>query len=367
MPKRLTQRLIAPLFCACLSLAASAEEERWYQVELLIFSNEDVVSDERWDPLPSLDYPAAGRFLVYPEANAAREKEQRRVAQALTAAAAGDEPEIEFRVESEVDEFGRQFIRVIPEVELDTPDIPLQQEQTDTDEAATGPAAAEAETDPLPLLPTPFIALPPSMREFRGKAAYMQRTGRYRTLFHETWVQPVPEEAQALPLIIDRSGDSGDWPQLQGSVKLHLSRFLHLETRLWLNTDGAYLPGDWRMPPAPLGPVSVIVEAPEPELEPEPEDESDDVNAGPTAAGDSLSDAEEALEPEGPVYPWRHAVLLEQTRKMRSNELHYIDHPLFGLVVKLTPLDEEQLQLLAEAELAPGDPRALLRRPGPSP
>ena len=97
----------------------------------------------------------------------------------------------------------------------------------------------------------------------------MQRTGYDRTLFHETWVQPVEAEQQALPLIIDRSGDSEDWPRLQGSVKLHLSRYLHIETRLWLNTQGEYLPGEWRMPAPPFGPVSVFVEAPEPEPAPE--------------------------------------------------------------------------------------------------
>jgi hypothetical protein len=52
----------------------------------------------------------------------------------------------------------------------------------------------------------------------------------------------------------------------------------------------------------------------------------------------------DAPEPEsGPTYPYRHAVLLQQQRRMRSNEVHYIDHPLFGLVIKLTPLDADTL------------------------
>ena len=29
---------------------------------------------------------------------------------------------------------------------------------------------------------------------------------------------------------------------------------------------------------------------------------------------------------------------------MRSNEVHYIDHPLLGLVIKITPLSAEALQ-----------------------
>ena len=41
--------------------------------------------------------------------------------------------------------------------------------------------------------------------------------------------------------------------------------------------------------------------------------------------------------------------LLQQKRKMRSNEVHYIDHPMLGLVIKLTPLDADALMLLAQA------------------
>lgn len=322
------------LVWACLPLFATAQGERWYQVELLIFSNEDTVTNEQWEPLPKLAYPDAARFLISPAVNEARIEEQETEARALTAVS----DELEFGVESETDEFGRLFIRILDITPEDTPDIPL-------------PEPAEELADPVeqsvPLLPTPFIALARSSREFHGKAAYMRRTGFYRILFHETWVQPVRDEQRALPLIIDRSGDNQTWPRLQGSVRLHLSRYLHIETNLWLNTAGEYLPGEWQMPEPPLGPVSVIVEAPEPEAEEVPY-YVDPVPAAPLST--EPVDGEELQEPEGPVYPWRHAVRLNQKRKMRSNEVHYIDHPLFGVVVKLTPLDEEQLQILAEQE-----------------
>ncbi len=48
-----------------------------------------------------------------------------------------------------------------------------------------------------------------------------------------------------------------------------------------------------------------------------------------------------------PVYPYRHAVLLDQTRRMRSNETHYIDHPLLGVVIKFTPITAEDLAAIA--------------------
>ena len=197
------------------------------------------------------------------------------------------------------------------------------------------------------MLPTPFIALPAAQREFNGKAAYMQRSGRYQTLFHQSWAQPVLRKGSALPFILDRSGDTGQWSRLQGSVTLHLSRYLHLETNLWLNTSGDYLPGEWRMPAPPLGPPSLIVERCRRET-----------SEGFGEQWEASTEAEwhepelGAEESWGPLYPYRHAVLLQQKRRMRSTEVHYIDHPKLGVVIKLTPLTEEDLEIMAQDEAA---------------
>ena len=312
---------------ALLSLNAQAQEQRWYQVELLVFSQPGGQGSEQWDALPVLEYPGTSRFLVYPQEIAARK-------------AAHQGP-------SELDDLGRLWLRL--EQDSGEDEIP------DARELVSGEGAAVPESAAPPraarLTPTPFIALPGRDSEFYGKAAYMQRAGGYRTLFHERWVQPVASEGKAIPIVIDRSGDRGDWPVLQGSVKIHISRFLHLETNLWLNTRGEYFPDNaWRMPAPPLGPPAVIVE----EAEPEPEEETYFISE-PAAA--ELADPNEPLLSEqesGPVYPWRHAVALQQKRRMRSNEIHYLDHPLLGVVVLFTPLDAEQLKTMAEAEMANG-------------
>lgn len=323
---RLILGILACLALACSPAALAQQGDRWFQVELLVFSNERINSVEQWQPTPDLAYPNAARFLVEPD------RVQANLAQ--------------HQAESVVDEFGRQILTVLPEATEKqsplTPDIPLGGQ-------TAGDMAGNAS---MPLRPTPFIALPSSQLEFRGKAAYMQRSGGYRTLFHETWVQPVRHEASALPLILDRSGDTGQWPRLQGSIKLYLSRYLHIQTNLWLNTAGDYLPGLWRMPAPPLGPPSLIIEELPAELEPEAES---------PPAGWAVADGEDELagdpneallaeEELGPVYPFRHAVLLQQKRRMRSTEVHYLDHPLFGLVVTLKPLGEEELEAMARAE-----------------
>ena len=35
---------------------------------------------------------------------------------------------------------------------------------------------------------------------------------------------------------------------------------------------------------------------------------------------------------------------LAQSRKMRSGELHYIDNPRFGLLTRITPLEDKALE-----------------------
>jgi hypothetical protein len=329
MRNRSAKHYLGLLFITtCLLSQPGLAEERWYQVELLVFSHESGASAEEWKALPQLTYPPAARFLVYPARVAARRD-----------AHSGN---------SRIDEFGRQIITQGDSAE----DIPLRP----SSQLAAGAADGSGETgmtepaQSLPALPTPYIALPHQQRELHGKSSYMQRTGRFRTLFHETWVQPVQPEPDALPLVLDESGAMQDWPRLQGSVKLYLSRYLHVETNLWLNTPGDYLPGEWRMPAPPWGPSSLVVEMPEPPLEREPYFVSP--AAAPSEPGTNLDPNDVGLAETGPVSPWRHAVLMQQSRRMRSNEIHYIDHPLLGVVVKLTPLDGQQLAAMAAAEAA---------------
>lgn len=388
------------LLAAMANTSALAQEDRWFRVELLIFANESTEQPEgaaiaeQWEATPTLGYPMASRFLIDPA----------RVAQNAA----------EFDGESLVDEYGRQIITILSEGAVDTgatvptppgealnvPDVtqpapvpvpptPVYQGGAPTDSV---PAGLESATRKPLALPQPFVLLPGDYQEFRGKAALMQRGGRYTVLFHETWVQPVAPEERSLPIVLDRSGDTQQWSRLQGTINLYLSRYLHVETNLWLNTAGEYLPGTWQMPAPPLGPPSLIIEEQAPvdiaaaigELAesalPGAEEASGVLEAN--ASGAEIADRPEetiatglrvngtdeditapdpnepGIDPEGeelteiepPVYPYRHAVLLEQTRRMRSNEIHYIDHPLLGMVIKFTPITAEELGAIADEQ-----------------
>ena len=291
MPDQLLAQFSLPLVCAALlfPLSIEAKTDTWYQVELIVFSHPAGNDAEQWDATPNLAYPSASRLLAD---------------------------------------------------EVSTPVVISQPEQ----------AAPTA-----PLQPAAFTILPSSQQALRNKAAAIQRSSRYQILFHEAWNQQMTDQANALPIVLDRSGDGGAWPELQGTIKLYVARYLYLETNLWLNTRGEYLPGSWRMPAPPIGPSSLIFEAPEPELELE-QPQRETITADPAIDLESqrvpstlitITKRAETLEP---IYPFRHAVRLHQTRRMRSGEVHYIDHPMLGVIVKITPLPDPRSQAKPQAK-----------------
>jgi len=392
------------------SVVSLAQDSRWFRVEVLIFANESnpapvgAASAEQWDATPTLAYPVTSRFLIDPA----------RVA----------ENKSEFGGESVLDEYGRQIITILtaPPAGMGAP---MEQEQMapvtgSAEPVPTAPAPlkpvysepvpatpspdqapaalttvrsqlAPTGAAPVPSLPRPFVLLPRQYREFSGQAGLLQRGGRYSILFHASWAQPVGSEAASLPIVLDHSGDSQQWPRLQGSIKLYLARYLQVETNLWLNTAGDYLQGTWRMPAPPFGPPSLIIEEeqlvdvaaaigdiPPPAV---PGDEQASAGVEPDADGNMVVVGAAATAVEGPgvaqavaantttetaetaetveidevappVYPYRHVVVFRQTRRMRSGEVHYIDHPMMGMIIKFIPMTAEQLAAIAVEEAA---------------
>lgn len=369
--RKISMNLTACALAALTTLGgavATAQDARWFRVELLAFANKSNLPPggsalpEQWDATPELAYPSASRFLVDP-ALVARNKQQ-------------------FPGNSFIDEYGRQIITSLALPDSGTGSsisgpIPLQGAATPSTPKPLTPVISDQEAPPVSYaLPRPFVVLPSAYQEFRGKAALMQRSGRYSILLHESWVQPVTSEDRSLPIVLDHSGDTKQWPQLQGSIKIFLSRYLLLETNLWLNTSGDYLPaGTWKMPPPPFGPPSLVVEEEEvidlaAAIDQIPDTAGSGAETGvlvaesggvPVPASATPLPAEGALaegastiteppEVAGPVYPFRHAVLLQQKRRMRSGEVHYVEHPLMGLIIKFTPVTAEELAAIAESQ-----------------
>lgn len=98
-------------------------------------------------------------------------------------------------------------------------------------------------------------------------------------VFHGRWQQPVParDAPQRILLPIQNSHLSSQLVRLNGHIGITLGRYLHANAKLWLQPD-----------------------------------------------------------PSSDQY-----ALLNESRRMRSNELHYLDHPLMGLLINIEPIEAD--------------------------
>ncbi len=280
--------------------ANDADSETWYQVEVIVFARPDgEAGEEVWPKNLFLSYPFNWELLRDPDTAVIRPPES------------------------------------VDEGSLDP---------TDRD-----PLALKLEQQPQLVKPDlsrdPLLKLPAAERRLNAHARAMERRKGYQVLFHEAWRQPMIED-QELPALVITGGEKfGDHFELEGSIRLSLSRYLHLNTDLWLTrfepNYGQAL-GAW--PLLPERPNQADLEAQMDslgtELMPLDEDATGAWRRVLAADQNSTSDfaqTAESLSYLSESYLPNRIVTLKQSRRMRSSELHYLDHPLMGLLISITP------------------------------
>ena len=153
-----------------------------------------------------------------------------------------------------------------------------------------------------------FMPLPEEEFELGDLYRRLGNANGYEPLLHVAWQQPGYDPEAARPLDLSRLAELPDG--LQGEVRLYRSRFLHLELDLELwSGPRRTLPGPQTATTAPLFP-----------------------DRGRPDAGEPL----DALAPD--IYR------LSERRKLRSGELHYYDHPRYGVLARVTPVEAEEVQ-----------------------
>lgn len=208
-----------------------------------------------------------------------------------------------------------------------------------------------------PMLP----ALQPAPNQLNNKVAALQRDPGYKVLFHKTWRQVLQNERNAPAILISGGPQDGNHHQLEGSVTLSVSRYLHLSTDLWFSewlpqtatpsfpmsqgADEQSAPQGIAVPTRPRAAVMAAAASEEP-LE---------LGGGNTRSeaavfnnGSSFSDRPISATAAEPMEKLAARVaVLQEERRLRSGELHYIDHPKLGVLVEVravTPQDEPESQ-----------------------
>ncbi len=118
-----------------------------------------------------------------------------------------------------------------------------------------------------------------------GVMGALRRGGKYRSLLHTSWLQPEGGRIRGVFLSAPAGSEQfqSEAERVMGSVRLRPTRFLHVDV------DMAYFPG------------AVI----------------------PGKTGES------SPAPAGHVR-------LQESRKIKFNEVHYFDHPLFGVLLQVS-------------------------------
>ena len=128
----------------------------------------------------------------------------------------------------------------------------------------------------------PFQAIDASRLRLQGEWSRLQNSGEYRPLLHMGWLQPGLERDKAVGVLVEAGAPSpafGGEKPLSGVIAVGLSRYLHLDTNLLYRRAA-------------------------------------------TSGAASF-----------------HTFQLKETRRMRSKEIHYLDHPMFGVIALITPIE----------------------------
>ena len=499
---------LTPLELTPLELA-QLEQEGWYLTEILIFIQDDeaALGAEFWDPLPELSYPENYRYPIdlprldrrADESLALASRVDARGVQSLTLPWPVTALDLAPREDALIEQpFVAENLHAedansadpnapglnvenSPAEDLDAADVyavdpDAARRDADFAEPGAGESARVADsnaalTEPRRLLKAlPYALLEPERLEFADQAQALRDRGQ-RILLHSAWWAPLREGDSPLPLVVDRAADpdTDAWPELQGSIHLYRSRYLHIELDLWLNTSASYLPPGWRIEPAPRPQPSLRGATPDgrafdpwnppPVLDTVPDTAltgADERPGNPAIRRERFSSGDERLSMEGgrlsadggrvstgdgrlsndgrrfstgdgrfsndggrfstgggrllnddgrlsadggrfstgdgrlsndggrastgggklpaatdtafaagaltagnedtiatgAPWPWKHAIVHRQARRMRSNEVHYLDHPVIGVVVKVRPLSEDNLPLERDHDAA---------------
>jgi hypothetical protein len=138
--------------------------------------------------------------------------------------------------------------------------------------------------------PIAYRVLPPEERSLNEAWRQMRRSRDYRPLYHVAWRQPVVNSAKAKQLFFSLLPANGaqatdsNLPKLEGSLKFSVKRYLHLNADIALHK----------------------------------------------LASGSAPQADREHYGFAPRYQHYR---MQESRRMRSGQLYYIDHPVLGMLV----------------------------------
>jgi len=275
--KRLAKYYLYSLFSFLFSNYSFAQEP-WFQIELSIFSNENIEDRNAESWLPSdyeLNYPKNMRklslltdlFLF-----------DHNLDDRLSVTGSASQEEIDAMIRND------QLKNIRPQIKSTESNFKLFDFSRDD-----------------------FTQLSPVDSDFQQTNRTLERSSDHRLLYHGLWRQAVRQSSNAVPIYIEGGLRYGDNHELQGSITIRFNENedrVVVDTHIWLIEYSIVKDSssEWKLPQVP---ESIRRESRE--------------------NSSSLT-----------YFP-NNVYVMEQSREMRSNEFHYLDHPALGLVISVRP------------------------------
>lgn len=182
----------------------------------------------------------------------------------------------------------------------------------------------------------------------------MRRSKNYTVLEFAGWKQPLIKEQPGVPLVITSGQKYGKHHELEGKLIFRKNRYLHLHADLYLAdyTQGSSINlKSWLLEEDSIAPhITQLHQSADNQNATPDKAESIMLNSIDIPSG-QIEQAETGLpETDGSLeaaitqesvstYIASNIAHMNETRRMRSGEIHYLDHPKFGLLVTIEPTD----------------------------
>ncbi|TGN42001.1 5'-methylthioadenosine phosphorylase [Marinobacter confluentis] len=187
---------------------------------------------------------------------------------------------------------------------------------------------------------TTLKLVPQSELHLNSAAERLERSGRYRVLLAEGWYQGFPPDFEGEPLWVT----IGDWlpeakhTDVQGTITIDRQRYLHVDVQLnhWVpksSTDNLLgLDLNAETPSRPRPPVQALVPG------------SSQLDSAEPNSAPGLATTAQGEQPLIAGLNWPRAELLtwiQETRRMRSEEVHFLDSPTLGVLIFFKKIEPE--------------------------
>lgn len=305
---------------------------RWWQVEVIVFTWADyTTSGETWPTDIELNFPNEWQTLIPLESELSEE-------------------------ETDLSNESTENTQQNPTIAEDVTEDAIEEDSTEEE-----------------LNPDEIRLLPETEFQLMAERNRITRNNNHRLLWHGAWRQHMEKFRNEEPIIFTAGEQYDDHFELEGSLHIYWQRLLHFDINLWfseftINAGQERLP--W--PDLPTRPNSYVPNFQFGSLDTTLQnlDQPDQTSERTTVFTDGTDLASQRinntlnsdLTSVGTIntrdwfdqrgnttfydsrydeilarnYVVDHVVLNKQDRPMRSEELHYIDHPKFGVLVKIT-------------------------------